>query len=122
MKFVADECCDAGLVSLLRSEGHDAAYVKEFRPGALDKEVLEKAFAEERILITEDKDFGELIYRLKKPAYAVVLLRFDVHERHLKWPRLKQLINKHGYRLKGLFVVVDTEKFRFHPLLWQAKR
>jgi len=53
MKFVADECCNAGLVSSLRSEGHDAIYIKEFRPGALDKEVLEKAFAEERILITD---------------------------------------------------------------------
>jgi predicted nuclease of predicted toxin-antitoxin system len=120
MKFVADECCDAGLISLLRSEGHDTIYIKEFRPGALDKEVLEKAFAEERILLTEDKDFGELIYRLEKPAYGVVLLRFDVHDRVLKWPRLRELINKYGYKLKGLFVVVDIEKFRSHPLLWQA--
>ena len=120
MKFVADECCDAGLISLLRAEGHDTIYIKEFRPGALDKEVLEKAFAEERILLTEDKDFGELIYRLEKPAYGVVLLRFDVHDRVLKWPRLRELINKYGYKLKGLFVVVDTEKFRSHPLLWQA--
>ncbi|MCL0079971.1 DUF5615 family PIN-like protein [Dehalococcoidia bacterium] len=116
MKFVADECCDAGLVSLLRSDGHEVVYVKEFRPGALDKEVLEKAFAEERILITEDKDFGELVYRLKKPAYAVVLLRFEVYQRHLKWPRLKQLIDRYGYRLKGLFVAVDAEKFRLRPL------
>ena len=122
MKFVADECCDAGLVSLLRSEGHDTIYIKEFGPGALDKEVLEKAFAEERILLTEDKDFGELVYRLEKPAYGVVLLRFDVRERGLKWPRLKELINKYGYKLKGLFVVVDTEKFRSHPLLRQAKQ
>jgi predicted nuclease of predicted toxin-antitoxin system len=117
VKFVADECCDAGLVSLLRSDGHDVVYIKEFEPGALDKEVLGKAFTEGRILITEDKDFGELIYRLKKPAYAVVLLRFEVHQRRLKWSRLKQLIDRYGYRLKGLFAVVDTEKFRFRPLL-----
>ena len=51
--------CDAGLVSFLRSEGHDTVYMKESRPGAFDKEVLEKAFAEERILVTEDKDFGK---------------------------------------------------------------
>ena len=84
--------------------------------------MLEKAFIEERALIIEDKDFGELIYRLKKPAYAVVLLRFDVHERHLKWARLKQFINEYGYRLEGLFVAVDTEKFRSRPLSWQAKQ
>jgi len=120
MKFLVDECCDAGLVSLLRSEGHDTVYIKEFRPGALDKEVLDKAYAENRILITEDKDFGELIYRLEKPAYGVVLLRFDAHERDLKWPRLKQLIDRHGSGLHGLFVVVDTEKSRSHPLSRQA--
>jgi len=120
VKFIADECCDAGLVSLLRSEGHDTVYIKEFSPGAVDKEVLDKAFAEERILITEDKDFGELVYRLEKPAYAVVLLRFDVHDRGLKWPRLKQLIDRYGYRLEGLFVVVDADKSRSHPLVRQA--
>jgi predicted nuclease of predicted toxin-antitoxin system len=80
VKFLADECCDTELVTLLRSEGHDVLYVMEFKPGALDKKVLEKAFAEKRILLTEDKDFGELVYRLKKPAYSIVLLRFDERE------------------------------------------
>ena len=116
MKFVADECCDVVLVSLLRSEGYDVVYIKEFSPGALDKEVLKKAFAEDRTLITEDKNFGELIYRLKKPAYAVILLRFEVHESHLKWPRLRQLIGEYGYRLEGFFVTIDTEKARFRSL------
>ncbi|MFH1702457.1 MAG: DUF5615 family PIN-like protein [Nitrospirota bacterium] len=51
MKFLADECCDTELVTLLRSEGHDVLYVMEFKPGALDKKVLEKAFAEKRILL-----------------------------------------------------------------------
>jgi len=120
VKFIADECCDAALVSLLRSEGYDTVYIREFRPGALDKDVLDKAFAEERILITEDKDFGELVYRLEKPAYGVVLLRFDVHDRGLKWPRLKQLIDEYGHRLKGSFVVVDADKSRLHPLVRHA--
>lgn len=116
MKFLADECCDAELVSLLRSEGHDVLYVMEFEPGALDKEVLEKAFTEERILLTEDKDFGELTCRFKKPTYSIILLRFEVRESHLKWPRLKQLIDDYGFRLKGYFVVIDQKKFRFLPL------
>ena len=41
MKFLADECCDTELVTLLRSEGYDVLYVMEFKPGALDKKVLE---------------------------------------------------------------------------------
>lgn len=116
MKFLADECCDTELVSFLRSEGHDVLYVMEFKAGALDKEVLKKAFAEKRILITEDKDFGELIYRFKKPAYGVVLLRFKVREHHLKLSRLKQLIDEYGFKLKGNFVVIDPEKFRLLQL------
>ena len=116
MKFLAEECCDAELESLLRSKRHDVLYVIEFKPGTLDKEVLEKAFAEKRILLTEDKDFGELIYRFKKPASGVVLLRFEVRERHLKWPRLRELMRHYSSRLEGHFVVVDVEKFRFRPL------
>jgi len=116
VKFLADECCDVELVSLLRSKGHDVLYVIEFKPGILDKEVLEKAFAEKRILLTEDKDFGELVYRFKEPAYGIILLRFEVPERHLKWPRLKGLIHHYSSKLQGNFIVVDVEKFRFRPL------
>ena len=116
MKFLADECCDAQVVSLLRSQRHDVLYVTEFKPGALDEEVLKKAFNEKRILLTEDKDFGELVYRLKKPAYGIILLRFEVSERHLKWPRLMELIHHHSSKLEGHFIVVDIEKFRFRPL------
>jgi hypothetical protein len=75
-----------------------------------------RLLTKKRILITEDRDFGELVYRLKKPAYGIVFLRFEVHERHLKWPRLNQLIDRYEGRLKGHFVVVDNEKFRFRPL------
>lgn len=113
MKFLADECCNAGLVSLLRSDGHDVLYVSEIKPGALDNEVLEKAFTEDRILLTEDKDFGELICRFKKPAYSIILLRFEIRERHLMWPRLKQLLDEYSGKIRDHFVVVDAEKFRF---------
>ncbi|HET6528297.1 MAG TPA: DUF5615 family PIN-like protein [Balneolaceae bacterium] len=74
MKFLADECCDASLVKELRHAGHNVLYVMEYGPGSTDTEVLEKAFSERRVLITEDKDFGELVYRLKKPVTGVILL------------------------------------------------
>lgn len=100
----------------MRSKGHDVLYVIEFKPGILDKEVLEKAFSEKRILLTEDKDFGELVYRLKEPGYGIILLRFEVPERHLKWPRLMELIDHYSSRLQGHFTVANVEKFRFRPL------
>ena len=60
MNFLADECCEAGLVTGLRSDGHDVAYVLEGQTGISDDEVLQNAFVAGRILLTEDKDFVNL--------------------------------------------------------------
>lgn len=78
MKFLADECCDADMIASLREGGHDILYITEFKPGTVDEEVLKKAFDENRILLTEDKGFGELVFHLRKPARGIILLRFDV--------------------------------------------
>lgn len=94
-------------------------YVLETQPGGPDDLVLKQAYRERRVLITEDKDFGELVYRLKKPAAGIVLMRIPVEERHLKWPRLKNLLERHGDRLQGHLVVVGADRFRFRPLLFK---
>lgn len=116
MRFVADECCDAGIVAALRSDRHDVTYIAETCPGSIDESVLHDAFQEHRILLTEDKDFGELVFRLQKPAFSIVLMRFSVDSRKLKWLRLRYLIGHYPRRLPGNFVTVDEEKFRFRPL------
>lgn len=90
----------------------------ERNPGASDDEVLLEAYNEERIMLTEDKDFGELVYRLKKPSKGIILIRMDVKERHMKWLRLKKLIENYEERLPGHFVVIDTQRFRFRPLIF----
>ena len=64
MKLVADECCDELLVKGLRADGHDVVYVREVAAGSDDRTVLQLAAGEERVLLTEDKDFGELVVRL----------------------------------------------------------
>ena len=83
-----------------------------------DDEVLLDAYNEGRILLTEDKDFGELVYRLNKPSRGIVLIRIDIKERHMKLDRLKELLASYQDRLPGHFVVIDTHKFRFRPLLF----
>lgn len=117
MKFLADECCDSGIVAFLRGEGHDVLYVVEEKTGIPDDAVLLNASNEERLLLTEDKDFGELVYRLKKPSWGIILIRIDVKQRHTKWARLSKLIENYEGRLAGNFVVIDSQKFRFRPLL-----
>ena len=117
MRFLADECCDAALVDALRSDGYDVLYAIESLRGATDDELLAVAFSDRRILLTEDKDFGELVYRLQRPAHGVVLLRFDVADRALKLPRLRDLLEQEAERLVGAFVVLEVNKIRVRPLI-----
>jgi len=116
VKLLADECCDSGLVSFLRKEGHDVLYITEYKPGALDLEVVERAKSEKRIIITEDKDFGELVYRFKIDAEGIILLRFKVNEAQKKRQKIKILISEYKDRLKKHLVVVTQDGFRFRPL------
>ena len=116
MKFLLDECCDASLVAALREDGHDIFYVAEKMPSAIDEDVLQRAFVEERVVITEDKDFGELVYRLRLPARGVILLRFEIGEEVLKLHRLQQTIHSEGDRFDRVFVVIEATKTRFRPL------
>ena len=91
-------------------------YAVESFQGATDDELLTFAFSERRTLLTEDKDFGELIYRLRRPARGIVLLRFDVADRSLKIPRLRDLLAREVERLPGAFVVLEADKVRIRPL------
>jgi predicted nuclease of predicted toxin-antitoxin system len=117
MRFLADECCDAALVDALRRDGHDILYAIESLRGATDDSLLACAFFERRILLTEDKDFGELVYRLRRLTHGVVLLRFDVADRDLKVPRLRYLLEQETERLSGAFVVLEADKIRIRPLI-----
>jgi predicted nuclease of predicted toxin-antitoxin system len=117
MRFLADECCDAALVDALRGDGHDVLYAVESLRGATDDELLTRALSERRILLTEDKDFGELVYRLRRLAHGIVLLRFDVADRALKVPRLRYLLDQEAERLPGSFIVLETDKIRVRSLL-----
>ena len=116
MNIVADECCDALLVGALRNAGHDVLYIKEFAPGSEDITVLQLSVEQDRILLSEDKDFGELVVRLRLRAYGVVLLRVHSTDSTVKFERLRELFQNHSHRLAGSFVVVDEAKTRFRPL------
>jgi predicted nuclease of predicted toxin-antitoxin system len=73
MNLLADEGVDAQIVAKLRSKGHDVLYVAEMDPGISDESVLKLANEHGALLITEDKDFGELVYRQGLIYLGVVL-------------------------------------------------
>jgi predicted nuclease of predicted toxin-antitoxin system len=62
MKFLADESCAGPVIQALREAGHDVLAIAEAARGAVDEAVMARALGERRILITEDPDFGELVY------------------------------------------------------------
>jgi predicted nuclease of predicted toxin-antitoxin system len=74
MKFLADENMDVAIVERLRQDGHQVWYVVEMEPGIPDDEVLALANREGAILITADKDFGELVFRLRYLATGIILI------------------------------------------------
>ena len=76
MRIVADDNVPGAAVETLRSAGHDVAWVSEREPGTADTDILSRASAEARLLVTFDKDFGDLAYRARMPvSHGIVLFR-----------------------------------------------
>lgn len=118
MRWLVDECVDAELVKQLRHRGHDVVYVAADGSGSTDPQVLLRAREEDRVLLTEDKDFGDLVFRFRLALPAVVLLRIPPQDRAIKWNRLSVVIEQFGTGLIGRYVVVEKSRMRSRPLLF----
>ena len=116
MRWLIDECVDADLAALLRHSGHDVVYMSDVAPRAADTEVMNRADGENRLLLTEDKDFGDLVFRQARPVPGIVLLRIDSSRRLLKGPRLLAAVDRFGDTLFGRYTVIEDARFRSRPL------
>ena len=116
MRWLADECVDAGLVARLRDAGHDVVYMAEAAPAESDVEVMQRAQADGRLLLTEDKDFGDLVFRRGQQVPGIVLLRVDPAMHALKSQRLDAAISRFGEGLFGRYMTIDETRFRSRPL------
>jgi predicted nuclease of predicted toxin-antitoxin system len=101
MRFLADESCDFAMVRALRTAGHDVLAVADISPRAPDTNVIDLAVKENRILLTEDKDFGQLVYSSGTPSAGVVLLRYTFKARVDVARALPELVRQKGDRLAG---------------------
>lgn len=113
MRFLADESCDFRVVRALRAAGHDVMAVVEVAPGAEDDAVIELAVREDRIFITEDRDFGQLIYAAAQPAPGVILVRFSSIARAGLPAMLVEIVAQHGEKLGESFTVIQPGRIRF---------
>lgn len=112
MRFLADECTGPAVAQWLRRQNHDVISVFDEMKGADDKDVIHKACEENRILITNDKDFGELVFLEKKPHKGVILLRLEDERAANKIAVLKRLLEKYENSLPGHFIVVTETTVR----------
>lgn len=87
MRWLAGECVHAPIISHLRAEGHDVVYAAEIARQTADASLADEALRSERLLLTEDKDFGELAFGEGRPMPGIVLLRFAPADRSQKWRR-----------------------------------
>jgi predicted nuclease of predicted toxin-antitoxin system len=109
MRFLLDENVEFRLAGFLQSAGHDVTAVAHEYPQSLrDDDVLAIAVLEQRILITNDRDFGELIFRQRREHCGVVYFRMQDQSVEAKLARLTQLLGE-GVIQPGVFLVV-TEK------------
>jgi predicted nuclease of predicted toxin-antitoxin system len=108
MKFLLDESADYPLAEVLVRMGHDVTTIVRDYPRALkDREVLALAQDEGRIVITNDTDFGELIFRQQLPHAGVILFRLGREDIATKAAWLKQVIENHADQLSQFVVVTD---------------
>jgi predicted nuclease of predicted toxin-antitoxin system len=113
MRLLADESCDFRVVRALRAAGHDVTAVLEISPGAEDEAVIDLAVREGRIFLTEDRDFGQLVYATAKPAPGVILVRFPSNARSRLPTMIVEMVAQHGEKLADRFVVVEPGRIRF---------
>lgn len=110
-RFIVDECTGPVVASWLKTKGFDVYSVAENSPGITDDEVLKKAVIEKRILITNDKDFGEMIFKNNLPHEGVIFMRLTDERSLNKIAVLEKLLEEQPLLLTGnTFFMVVTEK------------
>ena len=112
MNFVADESVDHPIVIELRQLGHHVLAIAEEAPRSDDTEVLQRARALDAILLTNDKDFGELVYRQRLHSAGILLLRLSGLSREAKIEAVVSAIREHGRQVKGMFAVLSPGQLR----------
>jgi predicted nuclease of predicted toxin-antitoxin system len=116
LRFLADESCDFAAVRALRAEGFDVLAVAETIPGAEDDQVIGYALREGRLLLTEDKDFGQLVYAAGHASCGVILIRYTAAARPTLGTRIVALIRNYGRCLSKSFVVLGPDRVRISAL------
>jgi predicted nuclease of predicted toxin-antitoxin system len=112
VRLLADESCDFNVVVGLRAAGHDVTAVIETMTGAEDERVIALAASERRLLLTEDKDFGQLVFAAAALNAGVILIRYPSSARSGLNADLLRVLAERSVSLYGCFVVAEPGRTR----------
>lgn len=112
MRFLADESCDFAVVRALRATGQDVLAVAELASSSDDAIVMDMAHRENRVLLTEDKDFGQLVYAHSQQSSGVILIRYSASVRKTLPTAVVALVSELTSDLIGSFVVMSPGRVR----------
>ena len=116
MRIIANENVSATVIGQLRNKGHDVLSVKESMRGQADEVVLARAQAERRLVMTHDKDFGELAFRFGLPASSgVIFLRLSGSNPDIDSRRAIDALQSRS-DWAGHFSVVTEDRIRMRPM------
>ncbi|MBW2572276.1 MAG: DUF5615 family PIN-like protein [Deltaproteobacteria bacterium] len=113
MRFLVDECTGPAVAAWLRDNNHEVFSVFEDARGMDDDSIIQKAGEENWILITNDKDFGDKVYRDGRLHKGIILLRLEDERSASKIQVLSRLFQSYLNRLPDSFVVVTERQVRF---------
>lgn len=117
LSLLADENIDQRLVSSLRLAGISVYSVAESSPGITDEEVMTLSENLSAMILTDDKDFGEIVFRKQRSCRGIVLLRLTGVDYSRKADHVIQVIDRYGSEMIGKFVVITAERVRMRKLL-----
>jgi len=112
VRYLADESVERQIVDALRQAGYEVDYIAEIAPGADDSDVLARANRQESVLITGDKDFGELVYRGGQQSAGVVLFRLSGLTQQRKATIAAKVFADHAADFASAFSVVTASGVR----------
>ncbi len=116
LRFLADESCDFAVVRALRAKGYEVLAVSEVTQRSADRELMEQAAHEQRILLTEDKDFGWLVFASQTESAGVILIRYPGNARHTLAKTVENVVHEQGENLRNAFIVIQPGHIRINRM------
>lgn len=113
MRFLVDECTGSGVAQWLLAQGHDVFSVCDEARGMKDGDIIQLAQSDCRIIVTNDRGFGAMIFRDGRAHCGAIFLRLRDERTPAKIAALEKLLRFHSRRIEGEFVVVTENQVRF---------